>query len=69
MFQASQTFGDPLESLLTNTFPTASHIGHLDPEDKIVLSFVNVSRSITICKQQVSHIWNKPCIKYFLSWF
>jgi hypothetical protein len=56
MFQASQTFGDPLESLLTNTFPTASHIGHLDPEDKIVLSFVNVSRSITICKQQVSHI-------------
>jgi hypothetical protein len=56
MFQASQTFGDLLGSLLTDTFPTVSHIGHLDPEDKIVLGFVNVSRSIIICKQQVSHI-------------
>ena len=47
---------NPLVGLLADTSPTASHIGQPDSEEKTALAFVNMSRSITICRQQVSHI-------------
>lgn len=45
---------NPLEGLLADTSPTASHIGQSDSEEKTALAFVNVSRSTIICEQQVS---------------
>jgi hypothetical protein len=47
---------NPLVALLADTSPTTSHVGQSDSEEKAALAFVNVSRSIIICKQQVSRI-------------
>jgi hypothetical protein len=46
---------NPLGGLLSETSPAASHIGQSNSEEKTVLALVNMSRSTTICKQQVSY--------------